>query len=119
MEILIKMVAFGLALGHPACYLRDKLNVIDILVTLISLVSLCIEAIGINLPLQLKVLRVLRVLRALKISRNIRYVVDCLVVSIMKIFNYFLLYLLLLFIYSVIGKYAWYVSTNPNFVSYE
>lgn len=108
LEILIKMVAFGFAFGHPACYLRDKLNAIDIMVTLISLISLCIQAAGISLPVQLKVLRVLRVLRALRISGNIRHVVDCLIVSIIKIFNYFLVYILFLFIYSVIGMYGLY-----------
>ena len=110
-EILVKIVAFGLVIGHPACYLRDKLNVIDIVVTLISLASLCIEEAGVNLPLQLKVLRVLRVLRAMKISQELRYVVDCLVASFAKIFNYFLLYVSLLFIYSVIGKFETSVKT--------
>ena len=114
LEIMIKMVAFGFAFGHPGCYLRNKLNALDLIVTLISFVSLCIEAMGMKLPIHLKVLRVLRVLRALEISDKIRYVVDCLVASIIRIFNYFLLFLMLLFIYSIIGKLINHEFTHTN-----
>ena len=103
-EIIIKIIAFGLVFGDPGCYLRDKFNAIDVIVTLISLVSLSIKAAGVKLPLSLNVLRVLRVLRTIRLADGLRYVVHCLLGSLIKIFSFFLVYMLVLFIYSVIGK---------------
>ena len=104
MEIIIKIIAFGLVLGDKGCYLRDRFNVIDVIVTLISLVSLSIKAAGVTIPVSLNVLRVLRVLRVIRIADALRYVVHCLIGSLIKIFSFFLVYMLVLFVYSVIGE---------------
>eukprot|EP00112_Aurelia_sp_Birch-Aquarium-sp1_P025044 Seg815.2 transcript_id=Seg815.2/GoldUCD/mRNA.D3Y31 product="Voltage-dependent L-type calcium channel subunit alpha-1S" protein_id=Seg815.2/GoldUCD/D3Y31 len=101
-EIIIKIIAFGLVLGDPSCYLREKFNAIDLIVTLISLVYLSIRAAGVAIPVSLNVLRVLRVLRTIRISAGLRYVVRCLVGSLIKIFGFFLVYVIVLFIYAVI-----------------
>lgn len=105
MEISIKIVAFGLIFGHESCFLRNKMNALDSVVILLSVINLILDIAGIEPPLQFGVLRSLRVLRGLKISRNLQDGVDCLLATLVKIFNYFLLYMLLLFIYGVIGKY--------------
>ncbi len=113
-EIIVKMISFGLVLGHPACYLRDKLNVIDSVVVLLSLINILLHTLNINPPLHLRVLRVLRVFRGLKVSKDLQHVVNCLVSTLAKIFNYFLLYMLLLLIYAVIGK----ISQYCNILNY-
>eukprot|EP00794_Sanderia_malayensis_P011435 gene11437-12631_t len=102
-EIVLKIIVYGLIFGHRSCFLRDKMNVTDTIIVVLSVTNIILDAVGIDVPLQLRVLRVLRVFRGLKISKDLQCVVNCLVTTLGKIFNYFLLYLLLLFIYAVIG----------------
>lgn len=68
-EMLLKMIAFGLVINREFSYLRSGWNILDFFIVLSSLASLN-PSTGENLKV-LKTLRILRVLRPLRmVSRN-------------------------------------------------
>ena len=67
-EAILKIIAYGLIFNRNVAYLKNGWNVIDFLVVIISIVSLCIA--GDRLKI-IKIFRLFRVLRPLRvISRN-------------------------------------------------
>ncbi|XP_066994947.2 muscle calcium channel subunit alpha-1-like [Anabrus simplex] len=102
LEIFIKLVAYGLVL-HPNAFCRSPFNLLDLLVVAISILSHCLDTIGISSVKSIRLLRVLRPLRAINRSEGLKQVVTCLVGAIKTIGNIALVTSLLIFVFAIIG----------------
>merc|ERR1719376_1240810 len=105
MEIILKMIAFGVFI-HKGAYLRNFFNVLDLLVVCVSIASISLADTKKGTLSALKILRVLRVLRALRAinrAKGLKHVVQCVFVALKTIGNIVAITTLLQFMFACIG----------------
>ena len=117
LEMLIKVLAFGLIIPSPTAYLRDPWNVLDFIVVVLSLVdtaflkrswyqSLVADSGAAQQFAALKILRAMRCLRPLRmISRNsgMKMVVNSLLRALPGVANVVLVMISLMLIFGILG----------------
>jgi hypothetical protein len=86
---------------RPKIYLKEKFNIFDILIVVVSLIEISISQ-GRG---SLSALRAFRLLRVFKIFRmeNLRILIDSIAFTITTIGNYFVLLLLFIYVYALLG----------------
>ncbi|XP_074639691.1 voltage-dependent T-type calcium channel subunit alpha-1H-like isoform X1 [Acropora palmata] len=109
LEVVVKFIAFGFAR-----YFRDRWNLVDLVIVVLSLAGIIIESLNsarnvlkimINptVARSLRVLRFIRVLKLVKLAKGVRSLLDTLFEALPQVANLGLLFLLLFFIYSCLG----------------
>ncbi|KAF5901497.1 dihydropyridine-sensitive L-type skeletal muscle calcium channel subunit alpha-1-like, partial [Clarias magur] len=115
-EIVLKMTVYG-AFLHKGSFCRNSFNILDLIVVVVSLMSMGMESSAISVVKILRVLRVLRPLRAINRAKGLKHVVQCVFVAIKTIGNIILVTMLLNFMFSCIGvqlfKGKLYSCTDP------
>ncbi|XP_017324467.1 calcium channel, voltage-dependent, L type, alpha 1S subunit, b isoform X2 [Ictalurus punctatus] len=115
-EIVLKMTVYG-AFLHKGSFCRNAFNILDLIVVVVSLMSMGLESSAISVVKILRVLRVLRPLRAMNRAKGLKHVVQCVFVAIKTIGNIILVTMLLNFMFSCIGvqlfKGKFYYCTDP------
>ncbi|XP_049341885.1 calcium channel, voltage-dependent, L type, alpha 1S subunit, b [Astyanax mexicanus] len=115
-EIVLKMTVYG-AILHTGSFCRNAFNILDLIVVVVSLLSMGLESSAISVIKILRVLRVLRPLRALNRAKGLKHVVQCVFVAIQTIGNIILVTMLLNFMFACIGvqlyKGKFYSCTDP------
>ncbi|XP_026318237.1 voltage-dependent calcium channel type D subunit alpha-1-like [Hyposmocoma kahamanoa] len=101
LELLLKLITYGLVL-HKDAFCRSAFNLLDMLVVIVSLVSLGPTQ-NIGFIKILRVFRVLRPLRAINRAKGLKHVVQCVIVAIKTIGNILLVTNLLQFMFAVMG----------------
>ncbi|XP_063153765.1 voltage-dependent L-type calcium channel subunit alpha-1S isoform X1 [Candoia aspera] len=101
-EIILKMTAYG-AFLHKGSFCRNSFNILDLLVVVVSLISMRLESSTISVVKILRVLRVLRPLRAINRAKGLKHVVQCVFVAIKTIGNIVLVTFLLQFMFACIA----------------
>ena len=103
-EVALKMVAFGVVL-HPGSYLRNRWNVLDVVISTGSVTSLFIASTGVNLA-SLKALRSLRALRPLRMVRRmpgLKIVIDSLFKALPPCFHVAMILVLFFLVFAILG----------------
>ncbi|XP_049817444.1 voltage-dependent T-type calcium channel subunit alpha-1H-like isoform X2 [Aethina tumida] len=105
LEGIMKLVALGLKL-----YVKDKWNVLDVFIVVLSVVGIVLEELKSNIipinPTVLRVMRVMRiarVLKLLKMAKGIRALLDTVMQALPQVGNLGLLFFLLFFIFAALG----------------
>ncbi|KAI5095068.1 voltage-dependent L-type calcium channel subunit alpha-1S, partial [Silurus meridionalis] len=115
-EIVLKMTVYG-ALLHKGSFCRNSFNILDLIVVVVSLMSMGMESSAISVVKILRVLRVLRPLRAINRAKGLKHVVSCVFVAIKTIGNIILVTMLLNFMFACIGvqlfKGRFFYCTDP------
>ncbi|MCI4380806.1 hypothetical protein PGIGA_G00244170 [Pangasianodon gigas] len=115
-EIVLKMTVYG-AFLHKGSFCRNSFNILDLIVVVVSLMSMGLESSAISVVKILRVLRVLRPLRAINRAKGLKHVVQCVFVAIKTIGNIILVTMLLNFMFACIGvqlfKGKFYSCTDP------
>ncbi|CAH0564653.1 unnamed protein product [Brassicogethes aeneus] len=105
LEGIMKLVALGVLL-----YVKDKWNVLDVFIVILSVVGIVLEELKSNIipinPTVLRVMRVMRiarVLKLLKMAKGIRALLDTVMQALPQVGNLGLLFFLLFFIFAALG----------------
>jgi len=101
-EALLKIIAYGLLFNRDVAYLKNGWNIIDILVVIISLISIFLSG---KLKI-IKIFRLFRVLRPIRvISRNkgLRIGIQALFMAVPSIISVLIVSLLFYIIFGIIG----------------
>lgn len=105
----MKFVGLG-----PKIYVREKFNIFDLIIVIISLVEISISQ-GRG---SLSALRAFRLLRIFKIFRaeNLRILIDSIAFTVTTIGNYFVLLILFIYVYALLGMqfFAGKLKFNPE-----
>ncbi|XP_048859037.1 dihydropyridine-sensitive L-type skeletal muscle calcium channel subunit alpha-1-like isoform X1 [Brienomyrus brachyistius] len=116
-EIALKMITYG-AILHKGSFCRNSFNILDLIVVVVSLLSMGMESSAISVVKILRVLRVLRPLRAINRAKGLKHVVQCMFVAIKTIGNIVLVTMMLNFMFSCIGvqlfRGKFYRCTDPS-----
>uniref|UniRef100_A0A3B3T7U0 Voltage-dependent L-type calcium channel subunit alpha n=1 Tax=Paramormyrops kingsleyae TaxID=1676925 RepID=A0A3B3T7U0_9TELE len=116
-EIALKMITYG-AFLHKGSFCRNSFNILDLIVVVVSLLSMGMESSAISVVKILRVLRVLRPLRAINRAKGLKHVVQCMFVAIKTIGNIVLVTMMLNFMFSCIGvqlfRGKFYRCTDPS-----
>jgi len=99
MEMLIKMLAFGLLL-HPNAYLRSGWNWLDFVVVVTGWVSMVADGPGTN---ALRLFKALRPLRSLQRIRGMRVLVNCILAAIPQLCTVVVFLMFVLSVFGIIG----------------
>lgn len=108
LEMLIKVIAYGLLYGHE-CYLSSGWNRMDGLLVSISLIDFCMSLLSSGSPKILNILRVFRLLRSLRPLRvinrapGLKLVVQTLLTSLRPIGNIVLICCTFFIIFGILG----------------
>uniref|UniRef100_A0A670ZUS6 Voltage-dependent L-type calcium channel subunit alpha n=1 Tax=Pseudonaja textilis TaxID=8673 RepID=A0A670ZUS6_PSETE len=97
-----QMTTYG-AFLHKGSFCRNSFNILDLLVVVVSLISMRLESSTISVVKILRVLRVLRPLRAINRAKGLKHVVQCVFVAIKTIGNIVLVTFLLQFMFACIA----------------
>uniref|UniRef100_A0A8C5T081 Voltage-dependent L-type calcium channel subunit alpha n=1 Tax=Laticauda laticaudata TaxID=8630 RepID=A0A8C5T081_LATLA len=98
----LQMTTYG-AFLHKGSFCRNSFNILDLLVVVVSLISMRLESSTISVVKILRVLRVLRPLRAINRAKGLKHVVQCVFVAIKTIGNIVLVTFLLQFMFACIA----------------
>jgi hypothetical protein len=105
LESTMKIIALGFFL-----YIKDKWNILDIVIVKLSVVGIVLEELKSNIipinPTVLRVMRVMRiarVLKLLKMAKGIRALLDTVMQALPQVGNLGLLFFLLFFIFAALG----------------
>ncbi|CAK8686115.1 unnamed protein product [Clavelina lepadiformis] len=105
LEAIIKLIALGVCR-----YFRDKWNVLDMIIVLLSIAGILIEDVWTQTTFMnptiirvMRVLRIARVLKLLKISKGIRSLLETMARALPQVGNLGMLFLLLFFIFAALG----------------
>ncbi|XP_014661450.1 PREDICTED: muscle calcium channel subunit alpha-1-like [Priapulus caudatus] len=101
-EIVIKLITYGVVL-HPDSFCRSVFNMLDVLVVVVSFLSMGLTSDFISVIKILRMLRVLRPLRAINRAKGLKHVVQCVIVAVRTIGNIMLVMFLLQFMFACIG----------------
>ncbi|RZF39363.1 hypothetical protein LSTR_LSTR000884 [Laodelphax striatellus] len=101
-EIFLKLISYGFVF-HDGAFCRSSFNLLDLLVVVVSLVSIFFQSGAVNTVKILRVFRVLRPLRAINRAKGLKHVVQCVIVAVKTIGNIMLVTCLLQFMFAVIG----------------
>ena len=102
MELIIKVISFGLAIGKGS-YLRDYWNILDFIIVIFNLIDLSVESLNFSAIKGFRVLRMLRPLRLISHNVNMKIVVTALLGSITSIFNILIIILLIWLMFAILG----------------
>ena len=100
-EILVKVIAKGLIINGPDSYLRSYWNWLDMLIVLISILSLCISNNKLKIFKILRMIRILRPLRVIVRNEGLKLAVHTLIHVIPNVFNVALVSLVFYMIFSI------------------
>ncbi|XP_050797480.1 LOW QUALITY PROTEIN: sodium channel protein type 5 subunit alpha-like [Gopherus flavomarginatus] len=98
-EILIKVLASGFV-WNQFTFLRDPWNIVDLIVTVIMYVNLCLRKK--NVPF-LRIFRLLRFLKVISVIPELKVVVDALFLSIKKLADVMILTVFCLSVFALVG----------------
>ncbi|XP_030763174.1 voltage-dependent T-type calcium channel subunit alpha-1G-like isoform X1 [Sitophilus oryzae] len=108
LESIMKLVALGFKM-----YIKDKWNILDVVIVILSVVGIIIEEMKENemkiIPINptiirvLRVMRIARVLKLLKMAKGIRALLDTVMQALPQVGNLGLLFFLLFFIFAALG----------------
>ncbi|XP_050514563.1 voltage-dependent T-type calcium channel subunit alpha-1G isoform X3 [Diabrotica virgifera virgifera] len=107
LESTMKLVALGIKI-----YVKDKWNLLDVAIVILSVVGIVIEEIVQDLKIipinptiirVLRVMRIARVLKLLKMAKGIRALLDTVMQALPQVGNLGLLFFLLFFIFAALG----------------
>ncbi|XP_074036001.1 voltage-dependent T-type calcium channel subunit alpha-1G isoform X2 [Leptinotarsa decemlineata] len=107
LESTMKLIALGLKV-----YMKDKWNLLDVAIVILSVVGIVIEEIVQDLKIipinptiirVLRVMRIARVLKLLKMAKGIRALLDTVMQALPQVGNLGLLFFLLFFIFAALG----------------
>eukprot|EP00659_Diplonema_papillatum_P008146 gene8146-12535_t len=113
-EVILKVVAMGLLVppfrgsrirpAHSGGYLMSPWNVVDLIITCMSLVALFINGSSVG---GLRAFRLLRLLRVAAFSSSVRVLVNALIAALPKLGHVALLYFAFLLVTSIIAVQLW------------
>eukprot|EP01064_Diplonema_japonicum_P002892 TRINITY_DN1187_c2_g1_i1.p1 TRINITY_DN1187_c2_g1~~TRINITY_DN1187_c2_g1_i1.p1 ORF type:complete len:1952 (+),score=341.45 TRINITY_DN1187_c2_g1_i1:184-6039(+) len=116
LEAVIKIAALGLY-GHPAAYLRNSWNWLDLSIVLVGIVDISLtessSSQGANIS-ALRLLRVLRPLRTVSKVRGMSALISTLAFSLPLLADVFLLLTLLMVMFAIIGVQLWSSSLHQR-----
>ncbi|XP_050308824.1 voltage-dependent T-type calcium channel subunit alpha-1G-like isoform X2 [Anthonomus grandis grandis] len=108
LESIMKLIALGFKM-----YVKDKWNILDIVIVILSVFGIIIEEMKENemkiIPINptiirvLRVMRIARVLKLLKMAKGIRALLDTVMQALPQVGNLGLLFFLLFFIFAALG----------------
>ncbi|CAG9864964.1 unnamed protein product [Phyllotreta striolata] len=107
LESTMKLIALGVKM-----YIKDRWNLLDVAIVLLSVVGIVIEEIVQDLKIipinptiirVLRVMRIARVLKLLKMAKGIRALLDTVMQALPQVGNLGLLFFLLFFIFAALG----------------
>ncbi|KAF7265662.1 hypothetical protein GWI33_020746 [Rhynchophorus ferrugineus] len=108
LESIMKLIALGFKM-----YIKDKWNILDVVIVILSVVGIIIEEMKENemkiIPINptiirvLRVMRIARVLKLLKMAKGIRALLDTVMQALPQVGNLGLLFFLLFFIFAALG----------------
>ncbi|KAJ8971627.1 hypothetical protein NQ314_000610, partial [Rhamnusium bicolor] len=107
LESTMKLIALGFKM-----YMKDKWNLLDVAIVILSVVGIIIEEIVQDLKIipinptiirVLRVMRIARVLKLLKMAKGIRALLDTVMQALPQVGNLGLLFFLLFFIFAALG----------------
>ncbi|XP_060523337.1 voltage-dependent T-type calcium channel subunit alpha-1H-like isoform X2 [Cylas formicarius] len=108
LESVMKLIALGFRM-----YIKDKWNILDVVIVILSVVGIIIEEMKENemkiIPINptiirvLRVMRIARVLKLLKMAKGIRALLDTVMQALPQVGNLGLLFFLLFFIFAALG----------------
>ncbi|CAH1116001.1 unnamed protein product [Phaedon cochleariae] len=107
LESTMKLIALGFKI-----YVKDKWNLLDVAIVILSVVGILIEEIVQDLKIipinptiirVLRVMRIARVLKLLKMAKGIRALLDTVMQALPQVGNLGLLFFLLFFIFAALG----------------
>ncbi|XP_034549483.1 voltage-dependent T-type calcium channel subunit alpha-1H-like isoform X2 [Notolabrus celidotus] len=101
-EVLLKLVAFGVLR-----FMKDRWNLLDIAVVLISVISIIFNLLKMDdkIPINPSILRICRVLRLAQVlnAKNIRVLLKTIIKTLSQVGNICLLFMFFFFIYAALG----------------
>ncbi|CAH1136170.1 unnamed protein product [Ceutorhynchus assimilis] len=108
LESIMKLIALGFRM-----YIKDKWNILDVVIVILSVFGIIIEEMKENemkiIPINptiirvLRVMRIARVLKLLKMAKGIRALLDTVMQALPQVGNLGLLFFLLFFIFAALG----------------
>ncbi len=101
LEALMKIIAFGFALGNKHAYLRSCSNIMDFIIVVFSVVSLAVSDSSTKALKAFRLLRVLRPLRVISKNEGLKLGVQSLIMSIPDILNVFIISLLFFLVFGI------------------
>ena len=102
-EMLIKIIALGLAFSGPDSYLRQPANLLDFVIVLASLFSIFFSQYKLGFLKSLRMLRILRPLRLIARNRGLKLAIITLINSIPDIANMLIIVLFFLVLIGILG----------------
>mmetsp|Transcript_23030 Transcript_23030/g.22378 ORF Transcript_23030/g.22378 Transcript_23030/m.22378 type:complete len:238 (-) Transcript_23030:2853-3566(-) len=102
-ECILKIIVFGFLFNHSDSYLRQGWNQMDFIIVTISLISLAMTDIDLNIIKLLRLLRILKPLRMISRNENLKLAVQSLLNSIPGVLNVMIISLLILILFGILG----------------
>lgn len=102
-EAVLKIMAFGLVMNGQKSYLRNNWNILDLVVVILSIVSISLANNSYRFVKIFRILKVLRPLRAISRNEGLRLSLHTLLISLPGIFNVMLISSLFYLIFGIIG----------------
>lgn len=102
-ELIIKIIALGLACSGPESYLRQPANMLDFIIVLASLFSIFFSKYNLGFLKSLRMLRILRPLRLIARNRGLKLAIITLINSIPDIANMLMIVLFFLVLLGILG----------------
>jgi voltage-dependent calcium channel L type alpha-1D len=103
LEMVIKMIALGLACNGKDSYLRNAWNVLDFIIVTSALTSLVLSEYDLSFLKALRMLRILRPLRLISRNKGLKLSITCLINSIPNIINLLLIVVFFIFLMAILG----------------
>jgi hypothetical protein len=103
LEMLMKLVAFGLYFGEDGAYLRDAWNCMDGFIVVIGIIGKALSGYNLGWVRALRTMRVLRPLRVISRIPELKVVVNALFNSLPGLGNVLLVSLLFWLIFGILG----------------
>ena len=102
-EVVLKIFAYGLFYNGDDSYFKNSWNIIDFLIVVISIVSLCPLEVDLSVLKVIRMIRLLRPLRVISKVENLKLSINALIISIPAISQLLLIVLLIMFIFGIVG----------------
>lgn len=102
-EMLMKLIAFGLLFEDKGAYLRDPWNILDGSIVLLAIIGIALSDLDLDWVRSLRTMRVLRPLRVISRVPELKIVVDALFKSLPGLGNVLFVSLLFWLIFGILG----------------
>eukprot|EP00347_Sterkiella_histriomuscorum_P008485 403344914 len=103
LEAAIKIIAYGFAFCGSTSYIRNSWNIADLLIAILSLVSLIVSSQDLSVLKVLRLLKVLRPIRVISKNEGLKISIRSLGIALPGIFNVIIITLVFHLIFGVIG----------------